>query len=564
MLAAQPTIDLLQNNYSYLLPSNPSYGIAQGSIFIIKGSNLANTSTSLQSAPLGAELEGVSAKVTVSGVTTDVIWYYVTPGQLGGILPSSTPVGDGTIVVTNNGQTSAPAPIKVVQSAFGVLTLDGSGTGAAAVLDVNYQLLSESNSAMPGDYIQFFGTGLGPVTGDETIQQVQMDLTNIPVSVEIGGLAANVVYRGRSQFPGLDQINVQVPDLSQALVTGSAVQRNAGFGCAIAVTVQIGAYESNATTIPVSATGGDCPPPSTGGGGDGGGSGEGTLTQEEINGWIAAGVVRAGGVTLNKSTSYNISDDPLGGGTTTMRTEADTVGATFYKITGDLSAFFNNPQNPIVNFEPGNCTVIVGSTTNPFPTVGFTSLDAGTPITVTGPNGRQDIMRQTQAGQFTYSLDVSENYLTPGQYTVSGPGGADVGSFNGTVQVATPLTWTNREALTEVNRNMPLTVTWDGGEPTSLVTIQGTSISADATGMSASGAAFLCFERNSAHSFTVPVDILQQLPASPVFSGGGISILQRGTLSISSDGKATRLDVDGLDYFNIANSWGVSQSTQYK
>jgi len=78
-LVAQPRIDALQNNYSYLLPDNPSYGIARGSIFIIYGANLANSTTGLQSSTqppfLQTTLDGVSAQVTVDGVTTDVIWY---------------------------------------------------------------------------------------------------------------------------------------------------------------------------------------------------------------------------------------------------------------------------------------------------------------------------------------------------------------------------------------------------------------------------------------------------------------------------------------------------------
>src|SRR3954447_1229993 len=98
-LAQQPRVDQIQNNYSYLLPDNPSYGIAQGSIFIIKGANLAPSSTDLQNIPLGRTLNGVSARVTVNGTSTDVLWYYVTPNQLGGILPSQTPVGNGTITV---------------------------------------------------------------------------------------------------------------------------------------------------------------------------------------------------------------------------------------------------------------------------------------------------------------------------------------------------------------------------------------------------------------------------------------------------------------------------------
>jgi hypothetical protein len=38
---SQPAITGLLNNYSYILPSLPNYGIAEGSIFIITGTGLA-------------------------------------------------------------------------------------------------------------------------------------------------------------------------------------------------------------------------------------------------------------------------------------------------------------------------------------------------------------------------------------------------------------------------------------------------------------------------------------------------------------------------------------------
>lgn len=72
--AQQPRIAQVQNNYSYLLPDNPSYGAAQGSIFIIRGTDLAPSSTELQNVPLGTILNGVSARVTVNGTSTDVLW----------------------------------------------------------------------------------------------------------------------------------------------------------------------------------------------------------------------------------------------------------------------------------------------------------------------------------------------------------------------------------------------------------------------------------------------------------------------------------------------------------
>ena len=270
---AQPVVSAVQNNYSYIPPGVPQYGIAQGSIFVVFGTGLANTSTGLQSIPLRTTVEGVSAAVTVGGVTRAAILYYVTPSQIAGILPSNTPNGAGTIVVTNNGRASAPAPITVVQSAFGTLTLDGSGGGPAAVFDAANQFLSPTNATRPGEVIVFYGTGVGPTPGDETGTQTQTNLTAVPIVVEIGGKPAQVLYRGRTVFPGLDQINVVVP-------------AGVGPGCGVSVAVSSGTMVGNFTTIPVAASGNTCP---TEGGDDGL-----VITDAEFNRWSAAGQYSTG------------------------------------------------------------------------------------------------------------------------------------------------------------------------------------------------------------------------------------------------------------------------------
>jgi hypothetical protein len=69
-----PFIFQVQNNYSYLLPGVPNYGIAPGSLFAIQGMNLnGNATPVLQSsaAPgLPTTLNQTSLSVTVNGVTT--------------------------------------------------------------------------------------------------------------------------------------------------------------------------------------------------------------------------------------------------------------------------------------------------------------------------------------------------------------------------------------------------------------------------------------------------------------------------------------------------------------
>lgn len=544
-LCAQPRIDRIQNNYSYLLPGNPNYGIAQGSIFIITGTGLATTSTDLQSAPLQETLNGVSARVSVGGSSTNVIWYYVTPNQVAGILPSATPVGEGTLTITNSAGTSTPAPIRVVQSAFGTLTLDGSGTGGAAVYDANYKFLSASNSAKPGDVILLFGTGVGPVVGDEAVAQTQSNLTALPVTVEIGGVAGNVLYRGRTIYPGLDQINVTIPS-------------GIPYGCNVSLVVKTGSYVSNNTTIPVSASGGSCPAPEPSGG-------DITISQAEISTWLVAGEFRSGAIGLTRQTSYSITDNPQGGQPTTSINRSDVLSASFNRISGpDLQRLLTaQTGGPVA----GACDVYTGTIVNPYPNLTYTSLDAGAFLTVSGGAGNRSAERsRNSVGQIVYSATIGTgaagNYLDAGRYTLTGPGGADVGSFTGSIQVGPELEWTNRTSLTSVDRSRPLTVTWTGGEPSTLVTIQGTSTVIQGTSVSATS--FQCYARNTDRQFTVPVSVLSQLPASGRITAGTISLLQRGTLAIASVGTGTRLRATGIDYLTAGNQWGVAQSAEYK
>ena len=236
-----PTIVALQNNYSYTLPFAPNYGIAQGSIFIIRGTNLAPGSTSLQSYPLPTLLLGVTLSVSINNVVTHPYLYYVTPGQIAAILPSATPVGNATLTVNNSGQ-MASATIQVVQSAFGILTLNGGGTGPAAVFDASANPLTPVSAATPGATITLWGSGAGPVTGDESKLQTPTNLANIPMEVDIGGISATVSYHGRSIYAGVDQINVVVPPTVQP-------------GCWVSVVVRNGASIGNFATIPVAAAG---------------------------------------------------------------------------------------------------------------------------------------------------------------------------------------------------------------------------------------------------------------------------------------------------------------------
>ncbi|MEI9812157.1 MAG: hypothetical protein WDO18_05545 [Acidobacteriota bacterium] len=551
MFAQNPVVTQILNNYGLEpLAASQNSGIAQGSIFIVKGTNLSDQTTGLQDTyPLVTTLRGVRMQITVGATTTFAYFYYVLPGQLAGILPSNTPVGTGTLVVQNNGKSSAPATIKVVRSAFGTLAVSGAGSGMAAVHDSNYNLLSATNATNPSKYLVFYGSGAGPTTKDESVLQTGAnasgDFTNIPITVTIGGKAATVLYHARTQYPGLDQINVQVP----------ALDANT-YSCAVAVIITLDGVVSNATTIPVAASGSTCTNPSTGGGG----TTFNGLSQTDIDAIVSRGAFKFGSIDISRSTTYS-----SGFGQPETMTKSDEGSASFFSITGlDLRNMLTQTSviAGYVTPAPGVCNVFnTQAILDAYPNITYASLDAGPSVTLRGPAGGSRVMtKETNAGFISYSATLGNatagNFLDAGTYTAAGTGGPGVGAFSISVPMAPEITWTNRTALATVTRSSGMTVNWTGGEPTGLVTVTGTSIDT----LTASAGIFQCYARGSAGTLTVPASVLTRIPASTSISGFSIP----GTVDVSSDGQTAQTTASGVDFLFFSSSTSVSSNVTFR
>lgn len=137
------------------------------------------------------------------------------------------------------------------------------------------------------------------------------------------------------------------------------------------------------------------------------------------------------------------------------------------------------------------------------------ALDAGSALSFTGPLGAVSMPRISN-GQYQVSLGSGfQNAVIPqGTYTVSGTGGADVPAFRVSLKETSSISWTNKSSITSVDRSMPLTVTWTGGPASGYVLIGGS------VHMSGQNTAFLCVEKSSQGSFTVPSFVLSALPAA--------------------------------------------------
>ncbi len=198
-----PYINQISNNYSFIGSCAANYGIAPGSIFYVAGVGLSSTATAVLQSSAGTglplTLNGTSIAVTVNGVTTHPALYYSTPYQLAAVLPSSTPIGTGTITVSYNGAPGLASAIQVVPSAMGLDSLDGTGTGIGVATDaVTGSLISYTASATPGQNIVMWGSGLGADVADsDTTFTSTPHAVNVPLTVYICG------FRGKAKrIPG--------------------------------------------------------------------------------------------------------------------------------------------------------------------------------------------------------------------------------------------------------------------------------------------------------------------------------------------------------------------------
>ena len=473
LVSAAPALSGVYNAASWVPAGLPNSGIAEGSIFTLIGTAMGpSTLVQVTKYPLPTSqgLAGTTVQVTVGGVTNYCIMVYTLATQVAAILPSSTPVGTGTLTVSYQGAQSSIA-IRVVKNSVGIFSVNEIGSGPGIITNVNYQVRVPTDSAHPGDILVLWATGLGPVTGDETEPPTPVDL-GTGVQIFVGGQPATVLYGGRGSSPGLDQINFTVP-------SGLS-------GCYVSVVAQVNGVVSNFTTIPIAAAG---------------------------QTYCSDG--------LSSFSSANLAKLQNGGTINVARLDMDNVdgnnsSAIFEKWSYlDLISSHGVPGGPSV----GSCTVYDVPSGNgivvldPFAIPG---LNAGSSVSITGPGGTKTLA-QTTTGTYLAQLSAkgATPFLTPGTYTMSnGSGGTDIGPISATVTYPQPLTWTNKATTKSVSATHDLTVTWSGGSASDYVTIIGitglASISQDTE--------FFCTAQASAGQLTIPSQVFALLPSAGIDS----------------------------------------------
>jgi uncharacterized protein (TIGR03437 family) len=396
---------------------------------------------------------------------------YTYAGQVAGVLPSNAPIGNDTLTLTYNGK-SASFPIAVVQSNFGISTVAQSGSGAAVVTFGDNSLVTAAKSAKPGDSLVIWGTGLGAITGSDSVGAAG---GNLPAKIQVfvGGVEATVQYQGRTPTAvGLDQINITVP-------------ANAPTGCWVPIVVQTNnaggtpVTASNTPSIAIAPNGGTCSDPLD------------VIPQAALPG------------LLSKS-SVNVL-------IVQIETNAPFAGFFNFSSTQAQATLSDTHQDDLPNASLNTCALRIfqGAPVSGFPSQ-LKGIDVGNSVTFIPPTGSPAVFPQVIPGAYGGSLAV----VPSGIWQLTTPGGADAGPLTIKFPVPQAAVWTNQAQITKatpIDRTQPLTVNWTGGDSNGYVIIKGESTLGPQKSPTYT-IKFGCVAPATAGTFTIPPAILMGMP----------------------------------------------------
>jgi uncharacterized protein (TIGR03437 family) len=198
-VAGMPTINAVTTIFSGVTAVVTST-VAPGQIVTLWGNLCNDQPASTQWIPLQTTVANCSVQFTdAQGIATVGNLYYVSAEQINVQVPDSLTTGvTYKMAVTINGLSSAPITLTTVGTNPNyVQQVVDLATFLKPVHNSDGTIVTSANPAVGGETILVFLTGLGKGT---------------QVAININGTPALVYYAGpQGDYPGLDQINVQVP-----------------------------------------------------------------------------------------------------------------------------------------------------------------------------------------------------------------------------------------------------------------------------------------------------------------------------------------------------------------
>ena len=194
-----------------------------GSYVALFGANLAPAVQVVSTPNLPLSMAGVRVSFDAGSLSVPGHLHFVTPGQINVQVPWEL-AGQRSVQMKVAVQDSYSALYTLPLAALspGMFTVQSGGATFAAARDENFQVITPSNPALQGHYIQLYCNGLGPVTnqpqsGDPAPSGPLAVTTTTPV-VTIGGQPAQVLFSGLTPGTvGLYQLNVLVPNTGAGL-----------------------------------------------------------------------------------------------------------------------------------------------------------------------------------------------------------------------------------------------------------------------------------------------------------------------------------------------------------
>jgi uncharacterized protein (TIGR03437 family) len=474
-------------------------GVSAGAIVSIFGSNLATATVVAGSLPLPTSLGGTT--VRIGGAAAPM--FFVSAGQINAQVPWNVATGTAQLMVTTAAGTSAVANVTIQDASPGLFSQTSNGRGPGAVLNYVSQQQTPINTPgvtiNPGGIVILYGTGFGRVgnpPADGVAAGAATQTTLVSPTVMIGGRQATVQYSGLAPgFVGLYQINAVIP-------AGTPE------GCYLPITVTFAGTVSNTVTAAVTNNRVDC----------------NAVAGSGATGMTLGGSIGAASV-VKTSVQMSLPSIPgLPGGLPGLpglpglgAVVTDSFGASFskYEVVVPSSLALYPPVN-------GGCTVwLFKGTSSSIPDMGVVTdkpLNAGT-LTLTGPGVNKTFTPKTVG---VYGDVLSQNALQPGAWTLSGSGGADVGSFTSALSVPSPLFNITDFGLLngQIKQSAGFTVTWACPDPNGQVieTLMSFNDPQQLVGM-----AFCTFPCPAGRG-TMGADVLGQLPVSSGDFGTMLSV----------------------------------------
>jgi uncharacterized protein (TIGR03437 family) len=233
----RPKIAAVTNAASYAQTVSP------GEMVTIFGSDLGPSTAAGTVVDASGKVSTLLSNTVVlfDGIPAPAI--YVSPTQVSAVAPFRLqPQATSQVQVVYQGQASSQFPVDIAAAAPGIFTFSATGSGEALVVDHGGAVNSSAKPAAQGSVITLYLTGAGvlsPVVPDgAVVGSSNLPLVTAPVSVQVGGQTAKVLYAGGApgSVAGIIQLNVQLP---------SGVPS----GAAVPLTVQIGGAASQAGLI---------------------------------------------------------------------------------------------------------------------------------------------------------------------------------------------------------------------------------------------------------------------------------------------------------------------------